>query len=135
MKLSYFLSLNPSAESLTYKSSTTGKREVPFYMFLEKEYEIYIRDAVRGCKLIMPYKETNVGGTFYIGIVSFILGQPSFLHLRLFKPLNIHPLLLCHKLQVLERDAESIAALLCHNLFDSFTLPSTLVAGHLSYFF
>ena len=96
-----------------------SRQKVPFYMFLEKEYERYIRDAVRGWKLIMPYKETDVGGTFYIGIVSFTLGQPSFLYLCLFKLLHMHPLLLCHKLQGLEMDAESVAALLCHNLFDS----------------
>ena len=67
----------------------------------------------------MPYKETDVGGTFYIGIVSFTLGQPSFFYLCLFKLLHMHPLLLCHKLQGLEMDAESVAALLCYNLFDS----------------
>ena len=71
MNLSYSLFIYPSAESRDLKSSTTGKLEVAYYMFLEKEDERYIRNAVRGWKLIMPYKETDVGGTFYIGIVSF----------------------------------------------------------------
>ena len=39
-------------------------------MFLETEDERNIKDAVRGWKLLMPYKETDVGGTIYIGIVS-----------------------------------------------------------------
>ena len=55
---------------IAYKSSTTGKHEVACYMFLEKEDERNIKDAVRGWKLLMPYKETDVGGTIYIGIVS-----------------------------------------------------------------
>ena len=61
-----FLQLN----LVTYKSSTTGKHEVACYMFLEKEDERNIRDAVRGWKLLMPYKEIDVGGSIYKGIVS-----------------------------------------------------------------
>ena len=55
---------------MTYKSSTTGKTEVACYIFMEKEDEQNIRDAVRGWKLLMPYNENDVGGTIYIGIVS-----------------------------------------------------------------
>ena len=55
---------------MTYKSSTTGKTEIACYTFLEKEDERNISDAIRGWKLLMPYGELDVGGSFFIGIVS-----------------------------------------------------------------
>ena len=55
---------------MTYKSSTTGKTEVAYYIFMEKEDEENVRDAIRGWKLLMPYNEDDVGGTIYIGVVS-----------------------------------------------------------------
>ena len=57
---------------MTYKSSTTGMTEVACYIFLEKEDEVNIRDAIRGWKLLMPYGEEDVGGSIFIGIVSII---------------------------------------------------------------
>jgi hypothetical protein len=55
---------------VTYKSSTTGKTEVACYIFLEREDEQSIRDAMRGWRLLMPYGEQDVGGSIFIGIVS-----------------------------------------------------------------
>ena len=55
---------------VTYKSSTTGKTEVAFYIFLEREDKQNIRDAMRGWMLLMPYGEKDVGGSIFIGIVS-----------------------------------------------------------------
>ena len=46
--------------------------EVTCYLFLEKEDEVNIRDAIKGWKLLMSYGEEDVGGSIFISIVSII---------------------------------------------------------------
>ena len=48
----------------------TAKTEIACYAFLETENEQNIKDVLRGWKFLMPYNEEDVGGQFFIGIVS-----------------------------------------------------------------
>ena len=58
---------------VTYKSSTTGKTEIACYIFLEKEDERSVRDAICGWRILMPYTEDDIGGMIYVGVVSICL--------------------------------------------------------------
>ena len=55
---------------VTYKSAQTGKTEIAAYIFMETETEENVRDGVRAWKELMPYKEADVGGMIYIGVVN-----------------------------------------------------------------
>ena len=70
---------------MTYEYPTTGMTEVTCYLFLEKEDEVNIRDAIKGWKLLMSYGEEDVGGSIFIGIVSIIYLAGIFCDYQSFK--------------------------------------------------
>ena len=49
-------------------STLTGTTEVSCYIFMATETKENVTDAIKAWKTSLPYKEEDVGGTFYIFI-------------------------------------------------------------------